>query len=140
MTPDAKIERVEADVWAALEFLEQAKRFLRDGETETISDEGRQLLHSAAIAGCDAILAIAGWQVSGVEGGHVLRLTETHKSLGGGHDELFDRLDDSRSRRANASYRAGLVSAVEIDPAVAAVRELVKTAEDFIEPRLPPWA
>ena len=99
------------------------------------------MLHAAAIAACDAVLAISGWQVTGgSEGGHVLRLEEAHKCLGGGCGDLFERLDNARDRRIQASYRAGSIGPQAVDPAILAVKELVGLAEEMIEPRLPGWA
>jgi hypothetical protein len=140
VTPKAQIERTEADPWAALEFLGQARRFLRDGRIERLSDEGRQvLLHNAAVAACDAILAINGLEVAGSEGGHALRFEEAHKRLGKGHSDLFERLEDGRDRRIEASYRAGSLDGTGVDVALDAVSELVDLTEGLIEPRLPEW-
>lgn len=140
MTPKAQVEYAGEDIWAAREFLEQARRFLADGRIEALHDEGRQvLLHSAAIAACDAILAIKGLEVTGSEGGHVLRLTEAHRQLGGLHRDLFERLNDSRDRRIQASYRAAAVDANGVDESVQAVTELVMLAAELIEPQLPGW-
>jgi hypothetical protein len=95
MTPKAQVEQRGDDPWAALEFLGQARRFLRDGQVDDLSDEGRQvLLHNAAVAACDAILAINGLEVTGSEGGHRLRFEEAHKRLGGGHHDLFNLAED----------------------------------------------
>ncbi len=69
MAPRAQVERRGEDPWAALEFLDQARRFLSDGQAEPISPEGRQvLLHNAAVAACDAVLAINGLEVTGSDG------------------------------------------------------------------------
>lgn len=140
MTPQAQLERIEKDVWAARDFLDQARKLLADGETEGLHDEGRQiLLHAATVAACDAILAIDGLQVRGSEGGHVLRLEQAHKQLGEGHADLFERLDEARDRRIEASYRAGSPSSEDVDAAVQAVTELVRSVEDVLEPQLPGW-
>lgn len=79
---DARVDRVEPDVWAARAFLEQAQRLLQDGAEERISPEGRQiLLHGAVVAGCDAILAVNGRQIVGSDGGHRLRLATAQSLL-----------------------------------------------------------
>jgi hypothetical protein len=141
VSPEAQVERCGEDPWAAQEFLEQARRFLDDGRVECVSTAGRQvLLHNATVAACDAILAMHGLEVTGTEGGHVLRLEEAHRRLGRGHADLFERLDEGRDRRVNASYRAGSLDGAEIDVAVQAVTELVVLAVDLIKPRLPGWA
>jgi hypothetical protein len=140
VTPKAQVEQRGDDPWGALEFLAQARRFLRDGRIDDLSDEGRQvLLHNAAVAACDAILAINGLDVTGSEGGHLLRFEEAHKRLGGGHGDLFERLEDGRDRRIQASYRAGSLDGTGVDVGVQAVGELIDLAETLIEPRLPEW-
>lgn len=72
-------------------------------------------------------------------GGHALRFEEAHKRLGKGHGDLFERLEDGRDRRIQASYRAGSLDGTGVDLALEAVRELVDLTEGLIEPRLPEW-
>ena len=68
----ATIESISPDAWLAQGFYQRAHEFLRDGQSTGLSAAGRQvLLHSAALAACDAVLAINGRQVLGSEGGQV---------------------------------------------------------------------
>jgi hypothetical protein len=134
----ATIESISPDPWLAQGFYQRAHEFLRDGQSTGLSAAGRQvLLHSAALAACDAVLAINGRQVLGSEGGHVLRLTEAERLLGDGLGDLFERLDDARSMRAEASYNATFVPSAEPDAAAQAVLELVEHAREHLEPRMP---
>lgn len=136
---EARIERNEPDPWGAHQFLQQATRFAKDGAQSSNSAEGRQvLLHNAVIAACDAILAVDGFQVVGSDGGHRLRLETVPDLLGQDLEDLFDRLEDVRASRGDASYRAGPVPEVAVEEAVVAVDELLAVAEAHIGPSLPP--
>ena len=91
---DARVEDVAPDPWGAQGFLANARRLLADGSRAENSAEGRQLLlHSAAMAACDALLALEGRQVVGSDRGHQLRLAEAENLLAGEHSALFERLD-----------------------------------------------
>lgn len=137
---DARVDRVEPDVWAARAFLEQAQRLLQDGAEERISPEGRQiLLHGAVVAGCDAILAVNGRQIVGSDGGHRLRLATAQSLLPQDLDELFERLDDARMDRNEASYAAALLPTDVVEEALSAVGELVGLANAHVSPKLPPY-
>jgi hypothetical protein len=136
----AAVERVEPDPWLARAFLDSARSFVDDGSSERNSDASRQLLlHSAAIAACDAVLAVNGRRVTGADGGHKLRLEAAEDLLPDASDGLFVRLDDARMTRNEASYAAGLVPAVSVQEALEAVRELIDLAETHVAPHLPPY-
>jgi hypothetical protein len=129
----ARIRKIDPDRTLAERFLKQAKGFLSDGASAVVSRESRQvLLHNAAIAACDGVLAAEGFEVEGSEGGHGLRLEKAEKLLGGDLEDLFERLDSVRMTRADASYRAGLVADHDVDEAAVAVAELVRHVEDAI--------
>lgn len=136
----ARAERVEPDPWLAAGFLARAKKFAADGSVETLSPESRQILmHSATVAGCDAVLAVSGRRIEGSDGGHRLRLTETQLLLAGEHDELFEVLDEARAIRNEVSYAAGLAAPTDVEETAAAVRELVGLIEEHVTPHLPDW-
>lgn len=129
----ARVRRISPDLTLAEGFLKQASGFLADGSTPSVSRESRQvLLHNAAIAACDCVLAAEGFEIEGSEGGHRLRLTKAEELLGGKLEDLFDRLDSVRMTRADASYRAGLVPEDDVEEAMLAVTELVRHAEDLL--------
>lgn len=129
----AHVRKIAKDAALAQSFLEQAQRFLRDGSVTSVTRESRQvLLHNAAIAACDCVLAAEGFEIRGSDGGHRLRLDKAAELLGGDLEDLFDRLDSVRMTRAEASYRAGLVPDDDVEEAVVAVTELVGHAEDSI--------
>jgi hypothetical protein len=136
----AAIERVEPDPWLARAFLDSARSFVEDGACERNSAASRQLLlHSAAIAARDAVLAINGRRVTGSDGGHMLRLEVTEGLLPDAPNDLFLRLDDARMMRNEASYAASVVPAASVDEALKAVRELVDLATAHTVPNLPPY-
>jgi hypothetical protein len=138
---EARVEETDFDPWAAKLFLSQAQALLADGSRNEISGEGRQLLlHSAAMAACDAILAIHGKRVVGTEQGHQRRLEGTQGLLSNDYHQLFDHLDEGRVARNAVSYRAGFVPPPDVKAAFTAVTELVEIAEAHIEARLPDWA
>lgn len=136
---EARIEPTGPDPWLAAAFLARARLFAVDGSAE-ISAESRQLLlHSAAIAACDAVLAIEGRVVTGSDGGHRLRLVEAERILPGGHDDLFEALDEARSVRHDVSYAIGLAASPDIEKTALAVRELLTLVEGHVAPHLPDW-
>lgn len=137
---EASIERIEPDPWLARAFLERSRTFLADGSVDTLAAESSQvLLHGAAVAACDAVLAVNGRRVIGADGGHRLRLTTAERFLPDAPADLFVRLDDVRVTRNEASYAAELVPLPAIDEAVAAVAELVALADAHVAPHLPPY-
>jgi len=137
---DARVERMEPDPWLAAGFLARAKKFAADGSADTLSPESRQILmHSAVVAGCDAVLAITGLTIEGSAGGHRLRLAETQRLLAGEHDEMFEVLDEARAARNEVSYQAGLAALPDVEETAAAVREFLTLIEKHVTPHLPNW-
>ena len=135
-----QLERIGPDAILAFNYLSQARSFLRDGAVEILSAEGRSvLLHAAAIAACDAVLATRGWEVEGSEGGHKLRLAKAGELLPSSLEELFERLDENRMTRHERSYLAGAVAPSEVDDVLADVRVLMAAAEEAVLPSVPPW-
>lgn len=96
------------------------------------------LLHGTVIAACDALLAVNGHRVIGSEGGHRLRISKSSELL---HDsvELFERLNEARVSRNDASYAAAPVPAFDIDDTVVDVETLIGMVEREVEPVLPEW-
>lgn len=137
---DARIERMEPDPWLAAGLLDRAKKFADDGSVTTLTPESRQiLLHGAAVAACNAALAVSGRTIEGSDGGHRLRLVETQRLLAGEHDELFEVLDEARAVRNEVSYQAGLAALPDVEETNAAVRELLSLIEERVAPHLPHW-
>jgi hypothetical protein len=137
---EATTERIEPDPLLAGDFLRGARRAASDSAKPGLHAESRQLLlHEAAKAACDAVLAVNGWQVVGSDGGHRLRLKQARDLLGGFDEELFERLDDLRQSRNQVSYSALSAKHSEVDAASAAVSALVDLAAAAVEPHLPDW-
>jgi hypothetical protein len=99
------------------------------------------LLHSAAMAACDAILSVNGKRIVGSDGGHLLRLEQAETLLRGDNRHLFATLEDSRASRNIASYAAGFVPADDIEASCASVEELVTIAAVHVMHSRPtgPW-
>ncbi|WP_445150541.1 hypothetical protein [Baekduia sp. Peel2402] len=115
------------DPSTAREFLSQAETFFSDASSQDNSNESRALLtHQAAVAACDAVLTFEGQRIAGVDGGHDLRLATARTALGGDLIELFERLDESKSWRNDASYRAQVVPAAILADALEATGELIE--------------
>ncbi|HEX8085126.1 MAG TPA: hypothetical protein VF529_12615 [Solirubrobacteraceae bacterium] len=137
---DAQLERIEPDPFLANAFLLRARGFADDASLAGLGAEGRQvLLHGATIAPCDAVLAINGFQVVGVEGGHVLRIEQAAAFLPGVDQALVDQLDDTRVSRNQVSYAAGFAEPGDLDAAADAVAALIRHVEDALRPHLPEW-
>src|SRR4051812_23468074 len=114
----AKLTRIAPDPTLASAFLDRARSFLDDGSAKDLSQASRQvLLHNAAIAACDAVLAVSGFQVEGSERGHRLRLEKAEELLSGDLVDLFERLESVRMTRADISYRAGFALDPDVDEA-----------------------
>jgi hypothetical protein len=56
---EARVERVHEDRMGARDYLAQAEELFRDAEADALSSAGQAiLLHSSAVAACDAILSV----------------------------------------------------------------------------------
>lgn len=136
----ARLGSIQPDGFLAAAYIERAKEFIADAGRDANSNAGRHVLaQNAVIAACDAVLATSGKEVTGADGGHRLRLDAVREILAGDHDELFDRLERTRTARHQVSYAAGLTPVGDLLPAIAAARELVEMAARWVEPHLPPW-
>jgi hypothetical protein len=130
---DARVEKVYEDVVAAREFVTQAERFLTDASVEGLGAASRVvLLHNAAISACDGILQAVGLRVTPGDGSHIVRLEAALEQIDGDTEELLERLDASRERRNEASYRAGFVGQASVSDAHEATVEVVRIARDFV--------
>jgi hypothetical protein len=137
---EARLERIERDPYLAKSFLLRARRFAADAKRRELAAETRQVvLHSATIAACDAALAIEGFEVVGIEGGHKLRIETALDLLPDVPDDMFDRLDDARLSRNQVSYAAGFSTSEDLDAAEAAVTALIALVEESVGSRLPDW-
>jgi hypothetical protein len=135
---EARVTQTVASLEEAKGFLAQARRLSNDGQAETISDTGRQLvLYHACLAACDAALIAVGRKVEGAEGGHALRLRETAALLGLDED-LVDALDDARGIRAGSAYRAGVVLRHQVSAASEAAAQLIVEVEQFVSRQASP--
>ena len=140
MAPEARIEPTEVDVWGARTFLERARELLVDGARAENSPASRLiLLHSAAMASCDAVLSANGRRVVGSDGGHLLRLQQAETLLRGDHRRLFATLEDSRASRNTASYAAAFVPADDVESSRIAVAELVALVAVHVDAGSPDW-
>ena len=132
----AGVKAVRADRVGAREFVTQARIFVNDAASPGLANESRQLLlHQASLTACDAVLLAAGWTVGSGDGAHALRLDKALAELPGADDELFDRLDASRARRNEASYRAQAVPTASVSEATEATLELLALVDAFLEQR-----
>lgn len=120
----------------AREFLDQADEFMADATRKDLGSASRSVLfHNAAICACDAVLQAAGKRVVGGDNAHVRRIRAALDRLPGDTADLFDRLDASRERRNEASYRAGFVPQASLDDAAEATAELIALARAFVGER-----
>lgn len=103
----AELSEIPPDADRAAEFLQQARSFLRDGEQDGTSLAGAAVLYyQACLAAIDAVLTSAGRRVGAGEEAHIVRIEAGAALLGGGYTELFERLDEWRRQRHDASYAA----------------------------------
>jgi hypothetical protein len=130
---EARVEKTYADGLGAGDFFAQAEMFLADAETPSLRAESQAiLLHNAAICACDAILQAVGLRITSGDGAHALRLETTREQVGASADELFERLDASRERRNEASYRAGFVPQASLADAREATTKLIELARRLV--------
>jgi hypothetical protein len=126
---DARLEDVHPDRVTAREFLAQADELFADAGADGLRTASQAiLLHNASIAACDAILQAAGKRVTGGDGAHALRIDTALGVVGGDTEDLADRLDATRERRNEASYRAGVIARASVVDAREAVTELLEIA------------
>lgn len=126
------MEKVHADRLGAHVHLEQAEKFQRDANADLAAESQSVLLHTAAISACSAILQAVGLRVTSGDGAHILRLEVALEQLPQDTDDLFDRLDASRSRRNEASYAAMLVAEASVEEAREGTAELIELTRDFL--------
>jgi|SRR5665213_892080 len=133
---DARLEKVYEDKLRAGEFFEQAETFLVDSGLNGLSSASRSvLIHNATTCACDAILQAVGLRVTSGERAHVLRLQAAMERIEEDTDELFERLDDSRHRRNEASYAAAITPKASVADAHEAATELLELARTFVPDR-----
>jgi hypothetical protein len=125
---EARVEKVYEDQVTAREFLEQAERFRRDARKDLDEISQAVLLHNATICACDAILQAAGLRVTPGDRSHTLRIETALAQVDDDTEDLFDRLEASRARRNEASYRAGFVAQASVSDAHEATSELIGLA------------
>ena len=128
---DARIEPVPADPAFARVFLDQAEVFLADADRVGL-DSKQILCWQACISMLEAILLAAGRRVTPGAGGHMRRLEEADRVLGGMHSDLFERLDLHRDARHDVSYAAGVASELGTDELRTAAGELLEVARDYV--------
>jgi hypothetical protein len=131
---DARVEHVYEDRVGAREFLSQAELFLADADADVLSAPSKTLLlHNATISACDAILQAVGLRVTSGDGAHSLRLETALEQIGDNTEELLEDLDAARSRRNEASYRAGFIPQASVHDARDATARMVDLARAFLE-------
>ncbi|HEU0250779.1 MAG TPA: hypothetical protein VFR48_08655 [Solirubrobacteraceae bacterium] len=130
---EARVEKVHEDRIAAREYFAQAERFFVDATRAELSADTRSVVfHNAAICACDAILQAAGLRVTSGEGSHLLRLGTALEQVDGNHDDLLERLDESRWHRNNVSYQAGFVPDASVVEAREATTELIELTRGYV--------
>jgi hypothetical protein len=131
---DARVEPVPADPAGARVFLDQAERFLADGDQPPIGQESRQILYwQACISMLEALLLAAGRRVTPGAGGHMRRLEEADRVLAGNHSDLFERLDLHRDARHDVSYAAGIASELGTAALREAAADLFEVVRGYID-------
>jgi hypothetical protein len=129
----AEIEQVEADVARARDFISQAKKFLADADRNSTQPESAVVLYwSACISALDAILAASGHRVGSGEDSHKVRVEGARGILGGGFEDLFNRLDEWRRERHDVSYAAISPAAADVAAMQTDARDIVAAAEEYL--------
>lgn len=128
---DARVEPVPVDPAFARVFLDQAEGFLADADRVGL-DSKQILCWQACISMLEAILLAAGCRVTPGAGGHMRRLEEADRILGGRHSDLFERLDLHRDARHDVSYAAGVASELGTNELRRAAGELLDVARDYV--------
>jgi hypothetical protein len=130
----AEIEFVDPDPGRARDFIKQARKFLADAERDTTSPEGGVVLYwSACIASIDAVLAASGRRVGRGEESHIVHLEGARAVLGGGYEDLFERLDEWRRTRHEVSYAAITPSEADLAAIQGEAREVLAAAEQYLK-------
>jgi hypothetical protein len=129
----AEIEPVEPDDARARDFLTQAKRFLADAEAASHLESAVVLYWNACISAMDAVLSAAGFRIGSGEDFHAVRIEAAFGVLGGGFDDLRERLDEWRRERHGVSYRAITPAAADVAAMQTDARDIVAAAEDHLD-------
>lgn len=130
----AEIQFIDPDPARARDFIDQARRFLADAERDTTSLEGAVLLYwSTCISSMDAILAATGRRVGSGEDSHAVRVEAARGVLGGGYEELFERLDEWRRTRHGVSYAAITPSSADVSGIQGDARDVLAAAERHVK-------
>lgn len=122
----AEVEYVPADPATARVFLDQADAFLQDASSHDLAHASVQILcWQACISAMEAVLLMAGRRVTAGDGAHLLRLREAERQIDSEHSDLFERLNDHRELRHEASYHAGVISEQEAESTRDDAEELI---------------
>jgi hypothetical protein len=130
----AEIELVDPDPARARDFIHAARRFLGDADRDTTSIEGAVVLYwSVCLSAMDAVLTGSGRRVGTGEDSHALRVDAARAVLGGGYEDLFDRLDEWRRMRHGVSYAAITPSEADLAALQGDARDVLAAAEQYVE-------
>jgi len=129
----AEIDYVDPDVTRATEFLDQAQRILADAERPDLSFSGSTVLYyQACLSAMDAVLTAAGRRVTSGIDSHRVRIREVAALIGGGYEDLMERMDEWRRDRGEVSYAAVEPPAASVAGLQADARDMVAAASEFV--------
>jgi len=119
------------------ELFQIADRDLKDCQAKDLSEDWRfNIAYNAALQLAKAALAAAGYRTSR-EAQH-FRVIQSLQFTLGLKDSMIDQLDAFRKKRNISDYeRAGLVSEMEVEEAIALARQLRKQVEGRIHTNNP---
>jgi hypothetical protein len=130
----AQIEIVDPDPSRARDFIAQARRFVEDAEREATHLESAVVLYwNGCISAMDAVLTAKGRRIGRGEDGHAVRVEGVRDLLGGGSEDLIDRLDEWRRARHDVSYAAVTPSAADVAALQADARDMLTAAAQHVE-------
>lgn len=131
---EAAIESVPADENWARVHLARADVLIEDASSEGTSNAGQQiLLYTACIALMEAVMQAGGRRVTPGVGHHQRLIEETERLLDCGNPSLFERLDDARATRNDASYSAGVVSEDHVASISSCAMELQELVRVYLQ-------
>lgn len=130
----AEAEIVEPDIAWAKVHLKRAREFAEDAGHRNLSNATRQVLYyQSCVAVMEGVIQADGRRIKQGTGYHRVLREQAERLLEPMQADLFERLEDARAGRVEASYYAGVASEDDVRVVSEIAEELVELGQAFID-------
>lgn len=137
---EGRLKRHKTSRQEIAKLFEAADRDLADCQVSGLSDDWRlSIAYNAALQSATAALAARGYRAAGE--GHHHHVIQSLSSTCGADALLIAQLDKFRKKRNLSHYeKAGVVSGMEAEEAIALAKELRKRVEEWLKENYPEYS